>query len=153
MHSDNSSAQFWCFFHGTEHVIAEFFFQSLNIFFGTADVVEIADFGFEFFHPSSDLLQLLHQRLDFLGSNAQLFDQTNSFASAISQGSTEASAGFFIEFRIHYLIEIFLVLLHQSFQGSKIVWHSLQDFVFFKIFSQRYLDGSIKRKLARMYSF
>src|SRR5207245_7300979 len=55
----------------------------------------------QFIHPQRDLLQLLHERLDLLGANAQLLDQRHRLAPSDAERPAQSAAILVAGARVH----------------------------------------------------
>ncbi len=113
-----------------------------------AVALQCLDLLFQFVHLRRHLLQLLHQRLDFLRADGQLLDERDGLAAADTQGAAELALVALVGARIEDAGEVFLILLHQVFERLQIVRHALKDLVLFQVLRQRHLDGAIEGQFA-----
>ena len=98
-------------------------------------------------HPRGDLLEPLHERLNFLGADRKLLDQVDGLAPPPLEVVQERAAERVVAFPDERL-EVADVAFHQVDESDQVMRHSAQDLVFFKVLGDRHLDRAVERKLA-----
>ena len=151
LHDRDALTQARRLFERDQHQVEQFLFEARLLLLLGPDPLQRRGARVQAVHAVGDLLQLLHQRLDFLRADRQLLDQRHRLAAAgleplanfLALGLVGAGVGPVVD----EPVEVVNVVLHQRLQRPQVVRHPLEDFVLLQILRLRHLDGAVERQV------